>query len=58
MAPDHWRDYVEGDLRGKEYHVTIPRHKPLKLGTLSGIVKDVASYLEMEWHVLIRELFV
>ena len=26
------------------HHITIPNHKPLKLGTLSGILKDVGQH--------------
>ena len=28
-----------------EHHITIPNHSPLKVGTLSAIVSDVASHL-------------
>ena len=44
-------------LKG-EHHITIPRHKPLKVGTLNSILKDVADHLGMEKGRLIRELFV
>jgi predicted RNA binding protein YcfA (HicA-like mRNA interferase family) len=27
------------------HHVTIPDHDPLKLGTLSGIISDIALHL-------------
>lgn len=43
--------------KGTEHHVTIPSHKPLKVGTLSSIVKDVALYLEIDKQRLIEELF-
>jgi len=43
-------------LKG-EHHITIPRHKPLKVGTLNSILKDVADHLGMEKGRLIRELF-
>lgn len=43
-------------LKGAEHHVTIPRHKPLKIGTLNNILKDIAAYLEMDKQELIREL--
>ncbi|TBH17249.1 MULTISPECIES: type II toxin-antitoxin system HicA family toxin [Thermus] len=39
-----WR---EGD---REHHVTIPLHRPLKLGTLAGIVREIAQA-----HNLARE---
>jgi hypothetical protein len=43
--------------KGSEHHVTIPANDPLPVGTLNGILKDVASYLEMDKDALIRELF-
>lgn len=43
--------------KGSEHHITIPRHKPLRIGTLSRILKDVASYLDMDRQQLIEELF-
>jgi predicted RNA binding protein YcfA (HicA-like mRNA interferase family) len=48
---------LTSSLRGMEHHVTIPHHKPLKVGTLSGILKDVAAYLDMDKQELIEELF-
>ena len=42
---------------GKEHHVTIPSHNPLKIGTLSSIIDDVAVYLKVERRKLIEELF-
>lgn len=44
-------------LKGAEHHITIPRHKPLRVGTLNSILKDVASYLEIERQKLIEEFF-
>ena len=44
-------------LKGTEHHVTIPKHKALRLGTLNGILNEVASYLEMEKENLIALLF-
>ncbi len=44
-------------FKGTEHHVTIPRHKPLKVGTLSSIFNDLALYLEMEKQKLIEDLF-
>ena len=40
-------------VKGTEYHTTIPRHKPLKVGTLSSILNDVASYLEIDRDAII-----
>ena len=43
--------------RGTEHRLTIPRHKPLRIGTPSGIVSQVAAYLEIEKQNLIDDLF-
>jgi predicted RNA binding protein YcfA (HicA-like mRNA interferase family) len=40
-----------------EHHLTIPRHKSLRLGTLSGILGDVAQYLKISRDELIRRLW-
>lgn len=42
--------------QGGEHHVTIPRHSPLRVGTLNAILKDVAQHLEIERDELLREL--
>ncbi len=44
-------------LKDTERHLTIPKHKPLRVGTLSSIVNEVASYLKIDRQSLIRELF-
>ena len=44
-------------LAGGEHHVTIPRHKPLKAGTLNSILKDVAEHLKTDRETLLRSLF-
>jgi hypothetical protein len=41
---------------GKEHHVTVPRHPALRLGTLAGILKDVADHLGMDRDMLIERL--
>ena len=42
--------------QGGEHHVTIPRHSPLRVGTLNAILKDVAQHLGLERDELLREL--
>ncbi len=37
------------------HHITIPRHKNLKLGTLNGILQDVAKYLGVEKEEILRK---
>jgi predicted RNA binding protein YcfA (HicA-like mRNA interferase family) len=55
QAGSHLR--LTSSLKGTEHHVTIPHHEPLKVGTLSAILKDVAGYLEMDKQDLIEDLF-
>lgn len=43
--------------KGAGHHVTIPRHAALKVGTLSAVLTDVATYLEIEREHLAEELF-
>ena len=43
-------------LKG-EHHITVPRHKPLKVGTLNNILKDVALHLKLAKEVMVNELF-
>jgi len=42
--------------RAGEHHITIPMHKPLKVGTLNSILKDVAEHLGISKEELIREM--
>jgi len=42
--------------QGGEHHVTIPRHSPLRVGTINAIIKDVAQHMELERDELLREL--
>ena len=42
---------------GYEHHVSVPRHNTLRVGTLRGILGDVASYLEIAQDQLVLELF-
>ena len=44
-------------LRGTEHHITIPEHKPLKIGTLNAIIKDVSAYLDRDKQDIASELF-
>ena len=44
-------------IQNGEHHITIPNHSPLKLGTLSSILNEVAAHLNKSKAELIRELF-
>jgi len=43
--------------KGTEHRITIPKHKPLRVGTLSRILKEIAGYLEKSREELLKELF-
>jgi predicted RNA binding protein YcfA (HicA-like mRNA interferase family) len=40
-----------------EHHITIPRHEALRVGTLAGIVGDVASDFGLSRDDVIAQLF-
>ena len=42
---------------GTEHHITVPRHKDLRPGTLNSIFGDVALYIQVDKLRLIEELF-
>ena len=44
------------DQRG-QHHITVPRHNPLKIGTLGGIVQDVARHFAMTREQLVEKIF-
>ena len=40
-----------------QHHITVPNHDPLKIGTLSAILSDVATHLNKAKEELMQELF-
>ena len=40
-----------------QHHITIPNHNPIKVGTLSAIISDVAEHLQKTKEELLQELF-
>lgn len=48
---------LSADVHGGHHDLTIPLHKPLRVGTLHTILKDVARHQEKEIGQVIRELF-
>lgn len=40
-----------------EHHITIPNHQPIKLGTLSAILNDVAMHQQKTKQQVVDELF-
>ncbi len=43
--------------RGTEHRVTVPRHRSLNIGTLNGILSEVADYVGLTHDEIRRELF-
>ena len=39
-----------------EHHITIPKHTPLKIGTLNNILKEVAEHLKTDKNEIIENL--
>jgi len=44
-------------IAGKTHDLTIPAHKPLRVGTLHRILKDVAEHQQISREQIIAELF-
>jgi predicted RNA binding protein YcfA (HicA-like mRNA interferase family) len=42
---------------GGEHHITIPNHASLRVGTLAGIVADVAEHFGISRDQLLDQLF-
>ncbi|MBF0555576.1 MAG: type II toxin-antitoxin system HicA family toxin [Nitrospirae bacterium] len=40
-----------------KHRITIPAHSPLKIGTLSNILRDLAEGLHRDKDSLVKELF-
>jgi predicted RNA binding protein YcfA (HicA-like mRNA interferase family) len=43
-------------LEGGEHHITIPAHDPIKVGTLSSILRDLSAHHKLTRDDLIRLL--
>jgi predicted RNA binding protein YcfA (HicA-like mRNA interferase family) len=42
---------------GGEHHVTVPRHDPLRIGTLAAILDDVAMHFGISRDELMEKVF-
>ncbi len=40
-----------------QHHITIPDHDPLKIGTLSSILQDIANFHGLSKDEIINQLF-
>lgn len=43
--------------RSGEHHVTIPRHSPLKVGTVNAILRDIERHFSMSREELVETIF-
>ena len=41
----------------KTFHITIPKHSPLRVGTLNHILNDLSTQLELDKAKLVEILF-
>lgn len=48
---------LTSSIKGTDHHITVPKHKPLKIGTLNSIITSVSEYLKKEKPQFIDELF-
>ena len=47
---------IKTELNGEHYE-TIPNHKPIKIGTLSGILHNIAEHFDMTKDELMEQIF-
>ncbi|MDJ0692576.1 MAG: type II toxin-antitoxin system HicA family toxin [Xenococcaceae cyanobacterium MO_188.B32] len=40
-----------------EHHITVPNHSPIKLGTLSAILREIAEHFNIDRDELLSRLF-
>jgi predicted RNA binding protein YcfA (HicA-like mRNA interferase family) len=45
------------EINLQQHHITIPNHNPLKIGTLSAIMADIAAHLGKTKEGLLEEIF-
>ena len=41
----------------RQHHVTVPKHAALRVGTLAGVLNDVAKHFDLSRDEVIRRLF-
>ena len=44
-------------LEKGEHHITIPNHNPIRVGTLSNILNEIASHFQISKEELIEMIF-
>ena len=43
-------------IENGEHHLTIPNHSPLKIGTLSAVLKEVADHFSITKEALLEKI--
>jgi len=41
---------------GGEHHLSVPNHRPLKVGMLNALLKDVAAHHGLDIEALLKEI--
>lgn len=44
-------------IKNGQHHITIPNHNPLKIGTLSAIIADIAQHFNKTKEEILQQLF-
>jgi predicted RNA binding protein YcfA (HicA-like mRNA interferase family) len=44
-------------MQGGEHHITIPVHDPLRVGTLSAVIGDVAEHFGLDRTEITQRIF-
>ncbi len=47
---------IKTEINGEHYE-TIPNHKPIKIGTLSGILNNIAEHFDLIKEELMEQIF-
>lgn len=48
---------LTSNIKKRKHHVTVPAHNPLRVGTLSAVITDIAQYMGKSKQDVIVELF-
>lgn len=48
---------LTASINKDDYHITIPNHNPIKIGTINKILKDIADHNNISKEELIEKLF-
>ena len=46
---------LTNDLK-EQHHITIPMHDPIKIGTLSKIIRDISDHLKMSKEEVLKKI--